>query len=312
MLYFELMTRPVVDIELDLTDLKTWRKNDHSVWVRMLKIDSELSSQTWPSRVCVEANGNTLLQVDEPEEGHVRRDVPKNITTGLKAGKNSIKITATDGYVAGFAVALVRGVARTVQQMASEIDICTDEVALARVSQLVQEASTVADEDNDEVSVLISNKLKLRCPLSFERVVIPVRGETCQHLQCFGLGAYLEANMKMRALNNRWTCPVCGNVLKPRELRIDTYVEKVLAETPIHIDEVLVDQSGSYKCLEDGVVKMTPSSAPAAGSSDLATTAVAEGGSREPQQKRQKKGRAEAGDAADEAQPAPTGSTEVN
>ena len=58
---------------------------------------------------------------------------------------------------------------------------------------------------------------------------------SARHLQCFGLGAYLESNMKMRALNNRpasrfgrlwsvehsrcrWTCPVCSNILKPHDL----------------------------------------------------------------------------------------------
>merc|ERR1712087_962074 len=106
--------------------------------------------------------------------------------------------------------------------------------------------STVAGEsaeggeqqgDDDDISCVISNKLKLRCPLSFERVVIPVRGEQCQHLQCFGLGAYLESNMKMRALNNRWTCPVCGNRLKPHDLRVDDFVDKVLKETPPQYDE---------------------------------------------------------------------------
>jgi len=71
------------------------------------------------------------------------------------------------------------------------------------------------------------------------------------HLQCFGLGAYLESNMKMRALNNRWTCPVCGNLLKPRDLRIDGFVERVLTETPGYIEEVLIMQDGSYRCIEE-------------------------------------------------------------
>merc|ERR1719321_32023 len=128
--------------------------------------------------------------------------------------------------------------------IASDIAVCIEEEARERVCNMLAESwgikKPLADEEDDfnddddrgsddEISCVISNKLKLRCPLSFERVVIPVRGETCMHLQCFGLGAYLESNMKMRALNNRWTCPVCGNQLKPRELRIDTYVEKVLA-----------------------------------------------------------------------------------
>merc|ERR1719498_2104624 len=93
--------------------------------------------------------------------------------------------------------------------------------------------------------------LKLRCPLSFERVVIPVRGDSCMHLQCFGLGAYLESNVKMRALNNRWTCPVCTNVLRPKDLRIDGYVENVLSQTGPEVDEVVILPGGEYRVLEN-------------------------------------------------------------
>merc|ERR1712194_986575 len=90
--------------------------------------------------------------------------------------------------------------------------------------------------------------------MGFERCVIPVRGEQCQHLQCFGLGAYLESNMKMKALNNRFTCPVCGNVLKPRDLRVDSFVQKVLEETEAHIEEVQILQDGSYRVIEEVTV----------------------------------------------------------
>merc|ERR1711897_40136 len=104
---------------------------------------------------------------------------------------------------------------------------------MGRFTALLMDTGSTEDGpevEDEEITCVLSNKLKLRCPLSFERVVNPVRGEQCMHLQCFGLGAYLESNMKMRALNNRWTCPVCANVLKPRDLRIDCFVERVLTE----------------------------------------------------------------------------------
>merc|ERR1712007_279421 len=107
---------------------------------------------------------------------------------------------------------------------------CDEETSRLRMVSLLRESYEANQEEDDEITCVISNKLKLRCPLSFERVEIPVRGESCQHLQCFGLGAYLESNLKMRASNNRWTCPVCGNILKPREIRVDGYVERVLED----------------------------------------------------------------------------------
>merc|ERR1719330_1117680 len=133
----------------------------------------------------------------------------------------------------------------TADMIAEQTPHCGEEAAKARVMTLLADTwSTPLDnEEEEEITCVISNKLKLRCPLSFERVIIPVRGESCMHLQCFGLGAYLEANMKMRALNNRWTCPVCSSVLKPADLRVDGYVERVLSETPGHIEEAPTDKA---------------------------------------------------------------------
>mmetsp|Transcript_98733 Transcript_98733/g.288004 ORF Transcript_98733/g.288004 Transcript_98733/m.288004 type:complete len:252 (-) Transcript_98733:133-888(-) len=166
---------------------------------------------------------------------------------------NTITIQLEDEYLPGYAMALVRTRTRTAQQIGTETPVCGEEAALARVMTLLAPSWSTeqAQDEDEEITCVISNKLKLRCPLSFERVVIPVRGEHCMHLQCFGLGAYLESNMKMRAQNNRWTCPACGNMLKPRDLRIDGYVERVLSETPPHIEEVLIMQDGSYRCIEE-------------------------------------------------------------
>lgn len=180
--------------------------------------------------------------------------VPKNIAPSLRPGMNTITIKIEDDYLPGYAMALVRTQARTALQISQDTPLIDEETARARFMTLLAPswaAPALGDDDEEEITCIISSKLKLRCPLSFERVVIPVRGEQCMHLQSFGLGAYLESNMKMRALNNRWTCPVCGNALKPRDLRIDAYVERVLADTPPHVEEVLIMQDGSYRIIEE-------------------------------------------------------------
>mmetsp|Transcript_124464 Transcript_124464/g.265273 ORF Transcript_124464/g.265273 Transcript_124464/m.265273 type:complete len:837 (+) Transcript_124464:155-2665(+) len=247
-----IVMRPTIAFSIDLPDLKTWRKDDHSVFVRMVRIDSENCAQVWPRKVSLEANGHEVFKIEEPEEGHVRRDLPKDISAGLRPGMNTIVIKLEDDYLPGFALALCRTQSRTAQQISMETPMCEPEAAKARVMSLLADTwSTPLDNDEEEITCVISNKLKLRCPLSFEKCVIPCRGEQCMHLQCFGLGAYLESNMKMRALNNRWTCPVCTNVLKPRDLRVDAYVERVLSETPSHVEEVLIMQDGSYRIIEE-------------------------------------------------------------
>jgi hypothetical protein len=256
MLWCELITRPVTTFTLELPDLKAWRKEDHNVQMRTVRIDSDTCTQVWPLTVTLEANGNEVFKIVPPEEGHVRRDVPRNIAGGVKPGSNTFTVTIDDPHTSSYAMALVHTYPRTVEQISADIAKFPEEQARERVCKLLEdnwnEGITATEEDeDDEIQCVIANKLKLRCPLSFERVVIPVRGDSCMHLQCFGLGAYLASNEKMRALNNRWTCPVCTNVLRPRDLRIDGYVQKVLADTPDHVDEVQIMPGGDCKWIEE-------------------------------------------------------------
>jgi len=301
-----IVARPLIVFSIDLPDLKSWRKDEELVFLRMVKVNSETSTQCWPRTLTFEANGNEVFKILEPEEGHVRRDVPINISSGLKSGMNAIRITIEDDMPSAFAISLVRTLLKNPTQLSQNITICDEETAKDRVMRLmapewkkqadaaekaVNDAIAGAEDvkngdenkpdeekaddngsDNEadaaDISVTMSNKLRLRCPLSFERVCIPVRGQQCMHLQCFGLGAYLESNSKMRALNNRWTCPVCNSVLKPEDLRIDAYVERVLAETPSHIDEVAIQENGTYLLVEEDEAEKMPAASPGADDKD--------------------------------------------
>jgi hypothetical protein len=274
MLLCHCVARPSVTFSIDLTDLKSWRKEENSIFFRMVKINSDSTTQVWPRRVSIEANGHEVGLIKEPEEGHVRRDVPMNITAHLKPGVNAMRIVIEDEMASSFALSLVRTQGKTAETLAADILVDSSESASERVALLLApnwktnakvelgpqpehaDAEKKVDEgahdvDEDDITCVISNKLRLRCPLSFERVEIPVRGEQCMHLQCFGLGAYLESNSKMRAMNNRWTCPVCSTVLRPQDLRIDGFVKKVLDETPAHIEEVEILEDGSYRIIEE-------------------------------------------------------------
>ncbi|CAE8662463.1 unnamed protein product, partial [Polarella glacialis] len=221
LLRFHIVMRPTISFNLDLPDLKAWRKDEQSIWMRMVRVNSENCIQVWPNKLTLVANGVEVFAIAPPEEGHVRRDVPRDISPGLRPGLNSVTITMEDDHVASFCFVLVRTQNMTAENIGDQTPACEEEDAQRRISALLADTwDTPLDqeEDDEEVTCVLSNKLKLRCPLSFERCEIPVRGENCMHLQCFGLGAYLESNARMRAMNNRWTCPVCSNVLKPSEL----------------------------------------------------------------------------------------------
>ena len=50
-----------------------------------------------------------------------------------------------------------------------------------------------------------SQKVSLRCPLTFKRISLPARGHECRHIQCFDLESYLKLNCE----KGLWKCPVC-------------------------------------------------------------------------------------------------------
>jgi hypothetical protein len=278
----DIIKRQHISFSIDLPDLRTWRKDENEVFMRMVRVDADTSAQVWPRKLSFDANGHEVFRVQEPEEGHVRRDVPINIAAGLRPGMNTIKIVIEDENASSYAMALVRTYPRTALDIANDIQVCEEEEARERVVTLLapnwggsdeKVGEDPAEESEAEITCVISNKLRLRCPLSFERVQIPVRGEQCVHLQCFGLGAYLESNSKMRAMNNRWTCPVCNVVLKPQDLRIDGFVQNVLRDTDEHIEEVAIAQDGSFRVIEeeDDDVKQ-PSASPGGADANEAET----------------------------------------
>merc|ERR1711971_1199913 len=86
---------------------------------------------------------------------------------------DSITITIDDPYIAGYAMALVRTQTLNAQQIAESIVEIDEETAKNRVMTLLQDTwlTPVDNEDEEEITCVISNVLKLRCPLSFERCV---------------------------------------------------------------------------------------------------------------------------------------------
>merc|ERR1712129_659667 len=60
--------------------------------------------------------------------------------------------------------------------------------------------------------------------------------------------AYCKSNCGMDAFNNRWSCPICGKELRPFDLRLDDYVERIVIETDeLALEEVRIELDGSWK-----------------------------------------------------------------
>ncbi|CAJ1354143.1 unnamed protein product [Effrenium voratum] len=74
MLRHHMFMRPSVTFSLDLPELKAWRKEEQSIFIRCIKVNSDLTTQVWPTRFIMVANGAEVFRIEPPEEGHVRRD----------------------------------------------------------------------------------------------------------------------------------------------------------------------------------------------------------------------------------------------
>ncbi|CAK0836164.1 unnamed protein product [Prorocentrum cordatum] len=215
-----------VQLALDLPRLGLWREEGESVEARMLLVDSASLHQVWPREVTAEANGRALFHIRPPGPERRRRDLPQNVTAGLRPGQNTLEFRLEDdGLLGGFALALVRVAPRSVRQLCCQVVAARRPQASCRAHLLALRAGGAGAEDG--VECLGSDRLKLRCPITLERVREPVRGARCRHLQCFGLRAFCRSNQGMSAFNKRWECPLCGGGVRPCDLEVDSYVEHI-------------------------------------------------------------------------------------
>ena len=220
--------------------LEKLRQDGLGLEVRMVKLSDEQIAQVWPQQLEFFANGVRMFSVAQRTDGHKRRDFPKSLSEGigLRPGRNELAVNLVDADRGDFAMAVVTTRPRSVDDLCQEVSS-----ACARRFVVAWKAE---GGDGGDVMCLSSSPLRLRCPITMERMHDPVRGAACQHLQCFGLHAYLQSNRQMSAFNQRWVCPICSLVLRPADLRRDAYVERVLAETSADVDEVVVDASGTW------------------------------------------------------------------
>lgn len=231
-----------LDFTLDLPSLRQWRREGLNVHARMVNISSCKLCHSWPLSLSFRSNGLEVFMVEPPEEGHKRRDVPQDVSSGLRNGRNVISVHVSDDRPCDFCLGILLTTPRGLPELQAQVRTAEVKAAKARVKSLLAKKRTVGEE----VACLAPDTVKLVCPVTMERLKMPVRGEECQHLRCFGLEAYLMINQQMRAFNNRWVCPVCTLVLRPPDLVVDSYVMQIMAGCPEDVEEVVLAPDGSW------------------------------------------------------------------
>lgn len=100
---------------------------------------------------------------------------------------------------------------------------------------------------SDEDVVVDNYPLKLKCPISFSRMEVPVRSVFCKHVQCFDGRSFLQ----MQHQAAQWRCPVCDDPMSYASLAVDDFMSEILAHAPEGADSVSLLKDGSYEIPQD-------------------------------------------------------------
>lgn len=76
---------------------------------------------------------------------------------------------------------------------------------------------TVTRKAADPDIVTTSQKLSLKCPLSYMRLEVPCRSPLCSHIQCFDATSYLQ----LQEQGPQWLCPICNKLTLFEGLAVD-------------------------------------------------------------------------------------------
>ncbi|CDS41737.1 e3 SUMO protein ligase PIAS2 [Echinococcus multilocularis] len=101
----------------------------------------------------------------------------------------------------------------------------------------------VDESDDDDLQIQNTLPVQLLCPLSKCRIKLPVRGQRCQHIQCYDADTYLLINERKPA----WKCPVCDSPAPFHELFVDGLLMDILATRESQdVEEIVFNENGSW------------------------------------------------------------------
>ncbi|KAK4232123.1 PINIT domain-containing protein [Podospora fimiseda] len=138
------------------------------------------------------------------------------------------------------------------------------ETLVGQIKKRIRKETVVAEitkpKDDDDIEAT-SQKLSLKCPLSYMRLKNPCRATSCNHIQCFDATSYLQ----LQEQGPQWECPICNKPAPYNQLAIDEYVLDIVNRTHEDVEQVTIDTSGQWNAVdgqEEVAVAPTKTEAP--------------------------------------------------
>jgi len=214
-----------------------WKRQEWAVHLRAVSLQScDLRGPAWPYKVLGKINGKANVSVEPPKHLHTRREQCYNITPLLRQGGNTMELKCSanpnkkeeDYFCYGIVLVKPGTIESLIARVTKSNSKFTAEDGKARMHNIL--AQTAANEAGDECQVAgnFGRTMKPLCPVSHCPIETAVVGRNCNHLQVFDLHPYVSVNQRMRALDKRWTCPVCASPIRPNDIIFDKFAQTVL------------------------------------------------------------------------------------
>lgn len=218
-----------------------WKKQCWAVHLRSVHIHGgDLSGPAWPHKVQGKLNGRQCVAIEPPKHLHVRREQCYNLTPLLKQGLNTLELRffpkpdrakdePEENYCVGVVLTRPRSVASIITRIRAR-SLETVSTGRARVERLIAQVASMEAGQEDECAVTgnFGRTLKPLCPVSHCPIEEAAIGRDCHHIQVFDLHSYIAVNQRMRSLDKRWTCPVCGSALRPDDVVLHPFAQGIL------------------------------------------------------------------------------------
>lgn len=210
----------------------------------------------WPDSVYVTFND---VAMETRRKQHFSKDQPLELTHHLAVGQNILKVIVpasvatrkSGNYFMAVEVIETLSHSEVVDSVKRQGYIGPE------VTKGLIQRRLAGTQDDDDIAVSADElSIDLADPFSKALFDIPVRGESCRHLECFDLEIWLQSRprkpecvhglaglrecsscQELRGpggveptLADKWKCPICSGDARPCSLRIDGFMVQVREE----------------------------------------------------------------------------------